>query len=234
MKKSNLFSRVLNKLNRNLLKRSRIIEAKKIGLNYLAPNFIYFPNNLKKGAVVIDAGCSYEADFSVYMIEKYSVKSYGIDPTRKHQNHLKVLETKYLNYFQHLPYAIGAHEAQLTFFESNKNESGSILENHVNIINDDHISYMVDVLTLDKICDKIECFSVEILKLDLEGAEYELINNINEDILSAFSQIFIEFHHHALEEFNQSDTYNCVEKLRLMGYSSFSLDDHNYLFYKKM
>jgi len=232
MKKYNVFTRGLNKLVKMLIKQIRLKEAKKMGLNYLASNFIYFPNNLKEGAVVIDAGCSYEADFSVYMIEKYSIRSFGIDPTRKHQIHLKNLENKYSNYSKHLPYAIGARAMKLNFFESNKNESGSILDRHVNILNDDHISYQVDVLNLDNICEKTGSFTIEILKLDLEGAEYELINKITPEVLSPFKQIFIEFHHHALEEFSQIDTNECVEKIKNMGYSVFSLDDHNFLFYK--
>ncbi len=227
----NFIKKAIRTISRKLKKRFRLIEARRKGFKYEAPNFIFFPN-LSSNSVVIDAGCSYEADFSLYMIKHYGLKAYGVDPTLKHRKALAVLEEKYKGNFMHMPLAIGAVDSTLTFYESENNESGSMLKDHVNVRQDKTISYEVEVVTLKSILPKIGVEKIDILKLDLEGAEYDLLHGINKDDLLPFNQIFIEFHHHALKQFNKTDTKRMVERICNLGYKSFSLDDHNYLFYR--
>ena len=84
----------------------------------------------------------------------------------------------------------------MTFYESTTNESGSILPDHVNAIRDEVTSYEVRTLTPIALLDHLGLDSADILKLDIEGAEYELLQSISADELVPFRQIFIEFHHH--------------------------------------
>lgn len=68
------------------------------------------------------------------------------------------------------------------------------------------------------------------LKLDIEGSEYELLENISSNELLPFGQIFVEFHHHAVQRYCEADTICLVNKICGFGFRVFSLDDHNYLF----
>ncbi len=198
---------------------------------YVEPNFVYRPT-LSADSIVIDAGCSYEADFSLYMIENYGVKSYAVDPTMKHRPALAALEERYPGQLTHLPLAICATSGTLTFHESKNNESGSLLDEHVNVRNDDTISYEVEAVTIQSLFDRIDGDNVEIMKLDLEGAEYDLLENISRADLEPFQQLFVEFHHHAFSHIAESDTSRIVKHICACGFSSFSLDDHNFLFRK--
>jgi hypothetical protein len=47
-----------------------------------------------------------------------------------------------------------------------------------------------------------------------------------------FKQLFIEFHHHALENYSIEDTNDAVIDMQGKGFKSFTLDNHNFLFYK--
>jgi len=119
----------------------------------------------------------------------------------------------------------------LTFHESTENESGTLLDNHTNVLHDHGYSYDVDAVTLKKLLEKIGVEEADFLKLDLEGAEYHLLESVDRDDLSRFKQIFVEFHHHCIPDRSQQDTADVAASLREKGLKSFSLDDHNYLFY---
>lgn len=224
-----LISRVVRKIVRDTRKAVRLRRARRAGLVHVAPNFVYSPR-FGADAVVVDAGCSYEADFSVYMIREHGVRAFGVDPTRKHGPALQELERRFAGRFNHVPCAIVAVGGSLTFHESKENESGSIFSDHVNMLHDGTVSYDVEALTLKSLLARIGVDAVEILKLDLEGAEYDLLGAVEREQLRPFKQIFVEFHHHAVDRYEIADTRRLVSRILSFGFSAFSLDDHNYLF----
>lgn len=221
--------RVIRVIRRTVKKASRLRQFKKEGLVYIPPNFIFFPE-LSKHSTVIDVGCGYEADFSIAMIERYGAKTFAVDPTLKHRSALIKLRGKYKGRFEHLPFCISASDGALVFFESKTNESGSIMQDHHNRIRDETKSYEVTSMTLRSLLKHIGLDSVDILKLDIEGAEYDLLGKINIVDICPFRQIFVEFHHHALLHHSESETRRLVDKICGLGFKSYSLDDHNYLF----
>lgn len=225
----NVVDRAARRIGRELKKYSRLRKARREGLVYVKPNFVYQPD-VTPESVVIDAGCSYEADFSVYMMNRHGVRAFGVDPTRKHREALRILESKYPGRFVHLPCAIAAADGTLTFHESRTNESGSLMKDHVNVIQDETTSYDVEGLGLDSLLARVGVAAVDILKLDLEGSEYELFAGVTGEQLQPFKQIFVEFHHHAVSHFSEADTRRIVKRICGFGFREFSLDDHNYLF----
>ena len=86
-----IVKRVIRRGRRELKKASRLRKLEELGLKYVHPNFLYHAD-LKRDGIAVDAGCSYEADFSQYMINEHHLKAYGVDPTRKHEPALKALE----------------------------------------------------------------------------------------------------------------------------------------------
>jgi len=164
------------------------------------------------------------------LIERYGAICFGVDPTEKHKPALSDLVRKHKDHFVHIPYAVCAENGTLNFFESKVNESGSIMPDHVNVIQDEGISYPIKCLTPKSLLDYLGLDSADILKLDIEGAEYELLETLCLHELLYFKQIFIEFHHHAVESYTFSDTLENVNSICSLGFESFSLDNHNYLF----
>ena len=227
----NIVARAAGRLRRDLKKYARLREARRKGLVYVEPNFVYRPD-LSAASVVIDGGCSYQADFSVYLMRRHGVRAFGVDPTRKHGQALRELETQHPGRFVYVPCAIAAADGDLTFTESQTNESGSLLQDHVNVMQDKTTSYHVKALTLGSLLEHVGVDAVDILKLDLEGAEYELLDGTTAEQLKPFKQVFVEFHHHAVSRFGKADTQRIVRRLSNFGLNAFSLDDHNYLFYR--
>ncbi len=226
-----IVGRVAQRIGRDVKRHLRLREARREGLVCVEPNFVYRPD-LSAESVVIDAGCSYQADLSVYLIRRHGVRAFGVDPTQKHREALHALEEQYPGRFVHVPCAIAAADGQLTFHESRVNESGSLLADHVNVVNDEITSYDVEAVTLPCLLARLSLNTVDILKLDLEGAEYKLLARATPAELRPFRQIFVEFHHHAVSQYTQDDTRKVVGVVRGLGFKVFSLDDRNYLFYR--
>lgn len=216
---------------RMLLKIVRRIWFRTKGIRYIAPDFIFFYTpEAQKRLTVIDVGCGSVAEFSTNMIERYDAKCIAVDPTLKHRPVLSDLAKKYGDRFIHVPFAVCASNGTLTFFQSNVNESGSIMTDHANVVRDEGTSYEVRGITPISLLDYLELDSVDILKLDIEGAEYELLENLEKNELLPFEQIFVEFHHHAVQRYTEIDTQNIVDNICRFGFENYSLDNHNYLF----
>ena len=224
------FKRTVNYIKKHVRKYYGIKRANKLGISVYPPNYIYF-DRLNDKSIVVDVGCADDADYSVHIISQHNCIAYGVDPTRKHFASLRKLEQKYANAFFHLPYAVANQSGQLIFHESATNASGSILNDHINVKKDKVNSYPVEAVSINDLKLKIGK-KIDILKLDLEGAEYELLKNINPADLDNIEQIFIEFHHHCVDTYSIKDTQVLVKKIEGYGFKSFSADNHNFLFYR--
>jgi len=223
----------MNFLVRMLRENIGIRRAKKLKISYFPPNYIYV-ERINSHSVVVDVGCADDPDFSIYILNKYGCKCYGVDPTRKHFKALKKVESDFKGRFVHLPYAVANKSGKLFFHESQNNVSGSILDGHTNIKNDQITSYEVEsinIMELKQIVAGNEG-KIDFLKLDLEGAEYNLLANIKPKDFDYIDQIFIEFHHHCIDGISPKDTKNYVLKIKDFGFNVFSIDQHNFLFYR--
>jgi FkbM family methyltransferase len=206
------------------------MRAKRLDIHFAHPNYI-FVNHLSSNSIVVDVGCADDPDFSEFVINKYKCKSYGVDPTRKHFPSLDKVVQKYKGRFIHLPYAVTNMPGKLTFYESKVNASGSVKSDHVNVKNDDVVTYEVDAINIPQLKDMLGV-KIDFLKLDLEGAEYELLENVTRDDFKNIDQVFVEFHHHCIDSRDFSDTKRIVAKVKALNFKAFTMDCHNYLFYR--
>jgi FkbM family methyltransferase len=207
--------------------------AKRLGIHFTPPNYIYL-DRLNSKSLVVDVGCSDDPDFSEFVMNKYKCQAYGVDPTRKHFACLERITNKYNGHnglFIHLPYAVANIKGKITFYESKTNTSGSIELDHANVINDEVVSYDVDAIVISQL-KEIVGSKIDFLKLDLEGAEYDLLDNVAVDDFKNIDQVFIEFHHHCINSHDYNDTKRMVDKVKGFGFKSFTMDRHNFLFYR--
>ncbi len=197
------------------------------------PHYYIYKNRLDSRSKVVDVGCGFDADMSMYMIKKFGLFAVGIDPTHKHQHSLDELTRKGGGKFSHQPWAVSNTDGHITFNESTNRDSGSILETHINIHGQKQVEqYSVESISLGKLPERLGLDKIDYIKLDLEGAEYELIENLTKEQLDKYDQIFIEFHHHAFPNFKPENTKQMARKIESFGFRSFSLDNHDFLFYR--
>lgn len=222
--------RAANKIRRTVRFHRRRSAARRRGILFSKPDYIYL-DRFDGSKVMIDVGCGHVAEFSRHVIDRYGARAFGVDPTRKHAPFLKKIEEEKDGRFKHVPVAVAAIEGTIRFNESRTNESGSLLSDHTNVKADETVSYDVEAVTLKGLLDRIGVAGAEYLKLDLEGAEYDLLKDVAKEELLPFRQIFVEFHHHAVDRFSEEDTARIVDALGSSGLKSVTFDDHNYLFY---
>jgi FkbM family methyltransferase len=153
------------------------------------------------------------------LINNYNLIVHGFDPTPKSIEWFKL---------QNFPPSFILHEYGIADF------NGDILFNPPE--NPDHVSYTildrqetkgnaitVKVKKLDTIMDELGHTSIDILKMDIEGAEYQVI----EDLISSGiqpTQILVEFHHR-FPYVGLRATKNAIAKLRKAGYCLFSVSE---------
>lgn len=205
--------------------------AQNMGIKLVGPNYTFI-DNLNEDSIFIDVGCGFDADFSVYMIERYGFKAYGVDPTRKHKRDLEDLEKKTLNKFKYVPLAVAAEDGEILFNESKENVSGSIIKEHANVRNDTVTEYKVSAVTLRGLLRHLNLQKADYIKLDLEGGEFDLVEKLDVESSRLFDQIFIEFHHHCVPRYSLKDVKRAIAKMESLGFQSFSFDSNNYLFFK--
>lgn len=66
------------------------------------------------------------------------------------------------------------------------------------------------LITLDEMIGRFQSSSPLILKMDIEGSEWEVLAEITKSVLSRFDQIILELHH--LHKLNDKDFFNVVVK----------------------
>ena len=199
-------------------------------IHYVPRNYL-FKGKFNGQDIIIDVGCGFEAEFSMHMIKRFNLKSIGIDPTKKHFNSLKKLEGNTGGKFKHYDLAISVNTGEILFNESESNESGSILSEHKNVRKDKIKTYSVKTFSLADLPLYLDIDEIKYLKLDVEGAEYEIIKNLKKEDLDKYNQIFIEFHHHCTD-YSVKDTLDSVRKMTALGFKKLTLNNHDYLFYK--
>lgn len=220
------------KVSREFQKKIKTGKYIREGYLILPPNYLLKPN-FKENEVAIDVGCGFEVELSRYLIDNFNLHCYCVDPTKKHEPYIKSKVEIYHGKLNYLQNALCSKNCTLTFNETIDNESGSIFNDHINILNDRINQYQVEGIDLTTLIAKTEAPEISLLKIDIEGAEYELFSNINDNDLLKCKQIFIEFHHISVKRYYRKDTLKVVNKIKSLGFEVHSLDGLNYLFIRK-
>ena len=183
-------------------------------------------NHLDENSIVYSAGLGLDITFDEELIDEYKLSVHGFDPTPKSIEHLKA---------HGMPNGFYLHEYGI----SDKNGSQTF---HIPV-NPDHVSHSttkhrntsteaieVTMQTLQTTMQRLGHDSIDLLKMDIEGSEYDVIDEIcREDI--TVRQVLIEFHHH-FDNVAVSSTKAAVAKLNQFGYKVFNIspDGHEVSF----
>lgn len=177
-----------------------------------------------KPLIVFSFGLGEDISFDTKIMQMYDCKVFGFDPTPKS---IKYIESMNLdNRFNLYKYALSNHNGILTFNlpENEKHISGSL--------EDIASNNKIDVVCKDlkTICEETEINEIDILKMDIEGSEYKVVEDIIKSKIFP-RQILIEYHHF-FDSFSNKNTIESIELLLENGYYLFHIDGYNYSFLK--
>lgn len=176
-----------------------------------------YDKNISHESVIYSFGVGTDISFDLALIDQYHVIIHAFDPTPKSIQWVK--EQNAPEEFIFHPYGLAARNGKLNLFlpEQENYVSGSILSDLLS----SHSKVAVDVYNLSSIMNMLGHQHIDILKMDIEGAEYEVIQNIVEDQIN-INQILIEFHHR-FENIGINKTKSAIRDLNKAGYKIFDV-----------
>jgi len=184
------------------------------------------PELLTDQSVVYSFGLGEDISFDLGLIEQFDVSVFGFDPTRHSVNYIKRL--KLPPNFQFCEYGLAAADGQLKLFvPPDGNVSHSLVST-----SQQQQQVSIPVKRLQTIMAEWGHAAVDVLKMDIEGCEYEVLDDLlASDIRPA--QLLIEFHHKVLK-MGLDKTKSCYHRLVDAGYRLFFLSDNGneFCFYR--
>ncbi|MGF7231930.1 FkbM family methyltransferase, partial [Arachidicoccus sp.] len=198
-----MIKRIYKKLKRKVkiftgsvtyLKKEVEFENKWYGNSY--GGFYVSPDSLNKNSIVYSFGIGEDISFDRAIIKNHECKVFAFDPTPKSIEWVRK---------QHLPstftffdYGINSKTGFVNFnLPKNKEHvSGSVIK-HQNVDKDDFVQ--VSMKCFADITKELGHGYIDLLKMDIEGSEYEIIDNIltspiqvNQILLELNARVFVD------------------------------------------
>lgn len=179
-------------------------------------SFAVIPELVPSGCVVYSFGIGKDISFDQELIRRFGASVYAFDPTPASCSWLAGQQLP--NGFRAFPYGISDRDGEVDFLPPQKEANvsySSVSAHHVNAT----AKVSLPVRCLSSILKELQHERIGLLKLDIEGMEYSVL----EDLLNRgfrVPQLCVEFHHR-WPEIGPSRTKEMVNKLRASGYRLF-------------
>ena len=177
-------------------------------------------------SIVVSVGLGEDVSFDLAAIERFGCHVHGCDPTPKSLEWLRG---------QRLPAQFHIHALGLGDTDGRVEVIPPADAAHVSFSatrgsNQDGASVEIDICTLPTLMSRIGVDRVDVLKMDIEGFEYGVVDALAGSAIRP-RQLLIEFHH-GMYTYGAEDTRRSVEQLRGAGYRIFyvSSGGHEYGF----
>jgi FkbM family methyltransferase len=198
------------------LKEDVSINKKWYGNSY--GGFFIHPEAITSGDLIVSIGIGKDISFDRTLLKNHNVDVFAFDPTPKSIEWLK--KQNLPNNFQYESVGLHPNLNGLVkfYFPKNKNavSASTVVTDTMN--KDDFIE--VSMATFDNLVSKLPSKEISILKIDIEGAEYDVIPTLFEDPEVHIKQILIEFHDRDI----RNQKYPSIESVRVLksfGYQIF-------------
>lgn len=176
--------------------------------------------DLSEESLVYSFGVGYDISFDLELIERTGCQVHAFDPTPEVALWLSKQETP--EQFRFHPWGLSHSDGKATFSFVDREESADFTLVSETETQEEN-SFEAEVLTLETIMMRLGHERLDLLKIDIEGAEYPVLKQIlaNED--PCFRRLLVEFHHR-FTNIDKSETKTALGLLRERGYGLFSVD----------
>jgi FkbM family methyltransferase len=173
------------------------------------------------GGIVYSVGVGDNIDFDLALIQQYGAEVHAFDPTPASVTWLEAHQPSPDFHFH--PWAVTGHDGFITLYPRARRD-GSASDVMYTMVRDAGAAgdgVEVPGFSLPTLMQKLGHNRVDLLKIDIEGAEYEVLDTL---IASSArpAQLLVEFHHR-FPSIDKSMTADRVERLRMIGYRVFTV-----------
>jgi len=222
-----LFRRLKQQWRRYQLARQGIEPTQQLPLITLGNGsgaWVLCPSPLSQKSIIYSFGAGTDISFDLAILEQFAARVYLFDPTPRAITWIAKQTLPDRLFFQ--TYGIGDHNGEITFFPSRRSGSShfSPVARYRRVATCGSVK--AQVFTLSSILHKLEHPRLDVLKLDIEGGEYAVIDDIvNSEI--EIDQLLLEFHH-AYATIPRAKTVSAIETLRQAGFELFYISPRTY------
>ncbi|WP_426671405.1 FkbM family methyltransferase [Mucilaginibacter sp. McL0603] len=185
--------------------------------------FYVYPDLLNEDSIIYSFGIGRDISFDTTIIKNHNCKVFGFDPTPKSIEWIKGQDVPPKFTFHDLGISDKSGFCDFYFPKNPDNVSGSIVvQNNIDVCE----KTTVKMQSIKDIMTGLAHTHIDILKMDIEGAEYSVIENIL-DSNASIDQILIEFHDRFVEN-GKAKTKHAIRYLNDKGFEIFAISDSCY------
>jgi len=179
---------------------------------------------LNRESVIYSVGVGSNIDFDIELINSFGATVHAFDPTPRSIGWVKNQQLP--KHFIFHPFGLSAENGHMDFFPPSKASSThfSPIDRYGNTNN----VVRAPVKDIDTIASELNHKEIDLLKMDIEGAEYEVIEALPKNRV-AINQILIEFHH-MYKGIPISKTVDAISTLSNLGFELFNISQRTYEF----
>jgi FkbM family methyltransferase len=184
--------------------------------------FFVCPTILRNTSVVYSFGIGEDVSFDESIISKHKCSVFGFDPTPKSIDWIESRKTRLPKEFAFFKYGISNKSGPVEFYlpKNTHHVSGSFIH-HPSV--DDNRAIVVEMRSLADIVHELGHKRIDVLKMDIEGAEYQTIESILASKIE-IDQVLVEFHERFFPD-GREKTMNILAMLEKGGFQIFGVSD---------
>lgn len=179
---------------------------------------------LNRESVIYSVGVGSNIDFDVELINSFGATVHAFDPTPRSIEWVKNQQLP--KHFIFHPFGLSAENGHMDFFPPAKASSTHF--SPIDRYGDTNNIVRAPVKDIDTIASELKHKEIDLLKMDIEGAEYEVIEALPKNRV-AINQILIEFHH-MYKGIPISKTVDAISTLSNLGFELFNISQRTYEF----
>ena len=179
---------------------------------------------LNRESVIYSVGVGSNIDFDLELINSFGATVHAFDPTPRSIEWVKNQQLP--KHFIFHPFGLSAENGHMDFFPPSKASSTHF--SPIDRYGDTNNVVRAPVKDIDTIASELNHKEVDLLKMDIEGAEYEVIEALPKNRV-AINQILIEFHH-MYKGIPISKTVDAISTLSNLGFELFNISPRTYEF----
>jgi FkbM family methyltransferase len=201
------------------LKVDLVCQKEKFGFGYGAWDLV--TKTIDSNSIIYSFGIGQEASFDTDLIGRFNLVIYGFDPTPKSLQWVK--KQGFSNNFIMHGFGLAGYDGNVPFYPTKDpiKVSHTILRG----LSPREKAITVPVKKLSSIMNELGHNRIDVLKMDIVGAEYDVIDDIEKSGMRPH-QILIKFRHR-FPGVGIKKSKEAIDKIRGMGYHLFSISRSN-------
>lgn len=186
-------------------------------------DWCFCPDNINDKSVIYSLGVGEDIFFDRGIIDQFGADVHAFDPTPNTINWLESIDIS--NKYKFHPFGIANADEALKIYPR-VNKRGRKSKSMFTVVNEGQAGEGIDVQMhrLKTTMEMLGHEKIDILKMDIEAAEYDVIDEIVNSGVK-INQILVEFHHR-FKSVGKRQTQNAIQKLNEAGYKIFSISDY--------